>query len=359
MKNTRWRRFVEKAGGAALFTGAVLLPAGALSVELSVSLCAKFCGFSPLATPWHTAMVSVSCASLLLLWLAVSQRVRVAAGWLRAVAVWHGMALAFCALFAFLMANYILAVVPLRALWVILPLSLIPPLTLAHTPLLALISGTALFLRFSRMAERQGAPVHKSLSIGIAVGLVATVAFFATGVDSRMVEDLLPKPSWQNDATPFGELYAKAEQGDGEASFRVALHYATGDGVGRDIGEAVGWHAKAYRQGYSASCCFLGRHPRGCGPDLPDGAPLCKRIVYRGDVRFQAHQGILYVTRDTAKAAGWFRKAARRGHPQAQLLLDRYDRDGSITLSDLQEVRQIMQTLILQHEGSEADERTE
>jgi TPR repeat protein len=158
----------------------------------------------------------------------------------------------------------------------------------------------------------------------------------------------------------FGALCEKAEQGDREASFRVAVCYAKGDGVDRDIEKAVEWYTKAYWQGYSAACCFIGRHVRGCGPDFPNGAPLCKRIVYRGDARFQFHQGVadIYAGKDIAGAVKWLGKAAKNGHPESQLLLGRYNESGMITTNDVQEAREVIQAMIPQYEETPIDERT-
>ncbi|MCL1920894.1 MAG: hypothetical protein FWG50_07420, partial [Kiritimatiellaeota bacterium] len=239
----------EKAACAALFTGAVLLPSGALLLESATRLCAKFSGFVPLATPWHTAMVSFSCVSLLSLWLAVCRDARIPVKWYRMVALGAGMALVFCALFSFLSMNYILAVMPLRTLGVMLLISLIPPVILIHTPLLALASGVALSCRFSRVARQRGTPVSQSLSLGVAAGLAAAFAFFAGGVDTGMAEDVLPKPSWRRDSRQIDVLREEAEQGDRWASFRVAMRYAAGHGADRDVGQAVGWYAKALWQG--------------------------------------------------------------------------------------------------------------
>jgi len=223
-------------------------------------------------------------------------------------------------------------------------------MVLAYTPLFALVSGIVLFRRFNRMAKQKGVFIIKSFYLGILVGLAVVFTFFATGSDTNMVEDILPKPSWKKDATQIDTLYEKSKQGDREAPFRIALCYATGHGIDTNIEKAIEWYTKAYWQGFSPASCFIERHYRGCKPSWSSGLFWCNRILYRGDVRFQFHQGLRYAHSDIITAVKWLKKAAENGHPTSQLLLNRYSETGTITSNDINDIRQMILTMASQYE---------
>lgn len=46
------------------------------------------------------------------------------------------------------------------------------------------------------------------------------------------------------------DLLARANEGDMEAQFDLALCYQTGEGVGKDMGEAAKWYRRAAEQGH-------------------------------------------------------------------------------------------------------------
>ena len=339
------RRLWEKRKDYALFAGAVLLPFGALGVELSTRLCAEFSGFDPLATPWHIAMVAFASVTLLTLWLVVCGKVRVSAIGTRLLALGTGMALAFCALFTFLLFNYILAIFPLSQLWMFFLMAFVFLLLpfLAFSPLFALISGCVLFRRLNGMAKQKGLFVAGNFCVGMAIGVVAVFMFFAMRVDAVMISDIIPEPSWKDDATGISDLLMKSEQGDGEATFRIALCHATGRAdMDKNTEKPIEGYVKAFRQGYSSASCFIGRHMR-CTPNAEArGMHWCQRIVYRGDARFQFHEGQSFVTTDIPRAVKWLKKSAEQGHPEAQLLLERYTKNGTIISSDLKDVHDIV-----------------
>jgi len=78
------------------------------------------------------------------------------------------------------------------------------------------------------------------------------------------------------------EIKAKAESGDADSEFELAVHYANADGVPRDLAEAAKWYRKAADQNIAKAQFNLG---------------LC---YYHG-------QG---VAKDLHEAVKWFRKAA-------------------------------------------------
>jgi len=275
MKNN----MLETAGNRALFAGAVLFPLGALGIEIVTHLCARVVGFDPIATPLHFMMVAFVCASLLMLWRIVRGKTHIPVRWYRIMAVGHGVALVFSALFVLLTMIYILAQISPSTFLIVLIYSLIPPLILVHTPLFALMSGVVLLRRFNRMAKQQGVLILKSLSAGMTIGLVVAFTFYAAEMDADMVADALPS---------------------------------------------------------SLAACFAGQHYEcRLAFSFGEGTLSCKDIVHRGDARYQFHRGEMYVGKNTPKAVKWLRKAAKNGHPLAKDLVDRHERDGTTTSRDV------------------------
>ncbi len=84
-----------------------------------------------------------------------------------------------------------------------------------------------------------------------------------------------------------------AEQGHASAQFALAEMYKNGDGVARDLQEALRWYRKAAEQGQP-------------------GAQLLLGVMYEGGTG---------VPVDMAEAAHWYRLSAGNGDARAQLLL--------------------------------------
>lgn len=87
------------------------------------------------------------------------------------------------------------------------------------------------------------------------------------------------------------EYYLKAtNQGDVNAQYILGLCYFYGNGVEKDLSEAVKWYRKAAVQGFADAQYNLG---------------IC---YYNGDG----------VEKNLSEAVVWFRKAADQGHAEAQ-----------------------------------------
>ena len=77
----------------------------------------------------------------------------------------------------------------------------------------------------------------------------------------------------------------------GSGVFAVGACYDIGEGVDKDMGEAVKWYRKAAEQGHSAAQCNLGM----CCDNGEEG-----------------------VAKDGVKAVKWYRKSAEQGGDIAQ-----------------------------------------
>ena len=88
------------------------------------------------------------------------------------------------------------------------------------------------------------------------------------------------------------KMYRKAEEMEDSplAEYKLGLCYEYGEGVEKDMSEAVKWYRKSAEQGYAQAQCNLGD------------------CYYRGEG----------VRQDQKEAAKWYRKSAKQGFAKAQ-----------------------------------------
>ena len=106
----------------------------------------------------------------------------------------------------------------------------------------------------------------------------------------------------ETDLKPLEEVKAKAAAGDADSEVQLGFRYERGEGVPRDLVEAVKWYRKAAEQNYAKAQYNLG---------------VCYAF---GDG----------VAKDQVEAVKWFRKAAEQNYAPAQfkLGLSYTNRDG-------------------------------
>jgi TPR repeat protein len=127
----------------------------------------------------------------------------------------------------------------------------------------------------------------------------------------------------------FDILRKAAEQGDSTAQLNVGWCYAKGEGVEKDLAEAVAWFRKAAEQGNSTAQCSLGMcytHGQGVEKDMTEAAAWYRKAAEQGDSKAQCSLGMCYakgqgVEKDMTEAAAWYRKAAEQGDSRAQVNL--------------------------------------
>jgi TPR repeat protein len=124
-------------------------------------------------------------------------------------------------------------------------------------------------------------------------------------------------------------LRQKAEKGDAEAQYRLAVALRTGQGAPKDDAAAVKWYRAAADQGHPGAQNNLGwMYYSGYGVphDDPQAVSWFRKAADQGDQDSQYNLGMMYLTgrgvkRDDVEAAGWFRKAAEQGDAGAQFTL--------------------------------------
>jgi TPR repeat protein len=119
--------------------------------------------------------------------------------------------------------------------------------------------------------------------------------------------------SFQTDRNTSSDvLKNKAEQGDPQAQYELAICHIQGDGVAKDIEEASKWLCKAAEQGHKQAQRILLNNYRD--------------IAEQGNADAQFGLGRAYhrgtdIAQNKAEAVKWIRKAAEQGHAEAQFFL--------------------------------------
>jgi TPR repeat protein len=120
-----------------------------------------------------------------------------------------------------------------------------------------------------------------------------------------------------------------AKKGDSDAEFNLGVCYSSGEGVPKDVEEAVNCYRKAAEQGYAVAQYNLGLscyHGEGVPQDLGEAASWFYEAAGQGlpDASHSlgvCHANGLGVAKNKAEAAKWYRVAAEQGHAKAQFNL--------------------------------------
>jgi len=124
----------------------------------------------------------------------------------------------------------------------------------------------------------------------------------------------------------FEDTLKKAEQGDIDAQFNLALMYANGQGVSQNDKQTVYWYSKAAEQGYARAQHNLGvRYTNGQGvpQDYKQAVYWYSKAAEQGVAVAQNNLGVMYLNgqgapQDYKQAVYWFAKAAEQGYARAQ-----------------------------------------
>jgi TPR repeat protein len=172
----------------------------------------------------------------------------------------------------------------------------------------------------------------------LAGGFLA-VALFGAAMAGPL-EDAKAAAERADFATELQILRPLADQGNAEPQAKLGLMYLLGQGVPKDVAQAVAWFRKSADQGNADGQVFLGiRYAFG---DVPrDDAQADAQAVawYRksadqGNAEAQWLLGTMYqqgsgVPQDYAQAVVWYRKAADQGYAMAQSFLGDMYRDAA------------------------------
>lgn len=114
-----------------------------------------------------------------------------------------------------------------------------------------------------------------------------------------------------------------AENGDLEAQNTMGYSYQRGEGVPRDMVQAIFWYKKAAESGYAKSQSNMGNlylAGRGVPKDTAEAIKWLQKAANQDYAKAQYNLGTLYgkgtptLKHDDAKAAEWYLKAAKNGN---------------------------------------------
>jgi TPR repeat protein len=125
----------------------------------------------------------------------------------------------------------------------------------------------------------------------------------------------------------YQEWKAAAEGGQAEAQFDLGVLYAQGRGVTRDLTQAADWYRKSAEQGNAEAQFALGQlYLRGWGvprdeADALQWLQLANSVESEGPPTDWLRVEGYGMEQDPRQAAYWYRRAADKGHPEAQFNL--------------------------------------
>ena len=134
-------------------------------------------------------------------------------------------------------------------------------------------------------------------------------------------------PAAAPDKDGLQALLAAAYREDDKAQFRLGMMYETGQGVARDVVQALAWYRRAAGWNNAQAQTMLGlTYALGIGAAPADYAQALhwlRLAAAQGCADGQFGLGLMYeqgfgVARNHAHAIDWYSKAARQGHVDAQ-----------------------------------------
>jgi hypothetical protein len=138
-----------------------------------------------------------------------------------------------------------------------------------------------------------------------------------------------PKESTEEEI-PLSEVtkqkIARAESGDADAQYGLAVMYRAGIGLAKDAGKSAKWCRKAAEQGHVKAqwnLAVIYKNGKGVEKDLKEAVKWHRKAAEQGYAYAQYELGFVYkngegVGKDLKEAVKWYRKAADQGLAAAQ-----------------------------------------
>ncbi|MDP6399316.1 MAG: SH3 domain-containing protein [Arenicellales bacterium] len=120
-----------------------------------------------------------------------------------------------------------------------------------------------------------------------------------------------------------------AHQGNREAQYAMGVVYFEGNGVSKNLDEALAWFRKAANSGHPTAMFNLGVaywQGRGLTKNFSQAVDWWERAAESGDVASQYNLGLAYylgkgAEKDIDKARNWLARASEQGHADANRVL--------------------------------------
>ncbi len=155
--------------------------------------------------------------------------------------------------------------------------------------------------------------------------LVAALAAFPPAVNAQDVSKGMEYAQAGNFAAALLEWRPLAEQGNIEAQFNLGIMFELGNGVSKDLKEALRWYRLAADQGDAMAQYNVGVYyaqGMGVAKDFKESMRWTRLAAQQGDTLAQFNLGSMYykgmgVSKDMVAAHMWYNIAAANGDQQA------------------------------------------
>jgi uncharacterized protein len=164
--------------------------------------------------------------------------------------------------------------------------------------------------------------LHSTLTASVMLVVVAGAAV------AGKLEDAKAALNRRDYTTGLRLLRPLTEQGNSAAQFVFGLLYYTGQGVPKNVVEAVKWFRKAAEQGDPNAQVMLGtmyRDGQGLPQNYTEAVKWYREAAEQGHDIAESELGVMYargVPKNLAEAVKWWRKAAAQGNSQAERNLE-------------------------------------
>jgi uncharacterized protein len=151
----------------------------------------------------------------------------------------------------------------------------------------------------------------------------------------------------------LAELQQRAETGDAEAQYQLAIRYTSGNGVSKDNLEAVKWFRKSAESGHAMAQVTLGLNcsdgRRGVKEDPAQAVDWFRKAANQGNANGHSELGFMYergegVSQDDREAARLTGLAAAQTLPIAQFDLAYMLENGKGIATDLQRAAELYES---------------
>jgi Sel1 repeat len=169
----------------------------------------------------------------------------------------------------------------------------------------------------------------RSIAAGVAILLLIVVVYVAGVGRFSGLRHYRQSPPPSDPAARVAYYQMGANGGDAEAELQLAILYAKGEGVQRDVATAATWFRAAAEQGLPRAQFDLGimyERGRGVPVDLTEAAKWYRKAAESKHPLAQYNLAVCYtkgqgVREDLPEAALWYRRAAVQGVVQAMINL--------------------------------------
>ena len=158
------------------------------------------------------------------------------------------------------------------------------------------------------------------------VGVVLFALLTTSPTQANTLEEAKQKLAEKDFAAAHAIYLSLANQNDAKACYNLGLMYQDGDGVAKNLDEAVKWYTKSADLGYKEAQYTLGAlvfQRQIHSISYPQAVTYYEQAAQQGHVKSQLNLGMLYfrgdvIAQDLSAAVQWLSLAASNNNSEAQ-----------------------------------------